>query len=60
MTKIVHLDINDVIGTDLEGFLNLLEEKCGEDVLEDISYQVVGAREGMIQVEVTANVPQLD
>ena len=55
MTKIVTLDINDIIRHDLEGFLELLEQSCEGKVLEDISYQVVGAKNGLIMVEVTAN-----
>ncbi len=55
MTKVVAIDINDIVGQDLEGFLELLEQLCGDKVLEDISYQVVGAKNGLIMVEVTAN-----
>ena len=40
MTKVVAIDINDIVGQDLEGFLELLEQLCGDKVLEDISYSV--------------------
>ena len=56
MTKVVALDINSIIGCDLEGFLELLESMWGDNVvLEDITYKVVGARDGLIMVEVIAN-----
>ena len=56
MTKIVAMDINNIIGCDLEGFLELLESMWGDNVvLEDITYHVVGSQDGFIMVEVTAN-----
>ena len=53
ITKQILVDLNELIGIDLEGFLNLLEERCGASVLEDISYSVVGALEGDIVIEVS-------
>jgi hypothetical protein len=56
MTKVLALDINNIIGYELEGFLELLESMWGNNVvLEDITYKVVGSRDGLIMVEVTAN-----
>ena len=56
MTQVVLVDINEVIGHDLEEFLDLLEGLTGTDmILEDISYQVVGVKDGLLEIEVTAN-----
>lgn len=56
MTKVLALDINNIIGCELEGFLELLESMWGNNVvLEDITYKVVGSRDGLIMVEVIAN-----
>ena len=56
MTQVVLVDINEVIGHDLEEFLDLLECLTGTDmILEDISYQVVGVKDGLLEIEVTAN-----
>lgn len=55
MKKIVTIGLEEIIGADLEGFLNLLEGKCGENILEDIKYRVVGEQQGAILVEVIAN-----
>jgi hypothetical protein len=56
MTKVLALDINNIIGYELEGFLELIESMWGNNVvLEDITYKVVGSRDGLIMVEVTAN-----
>lgn len=56
MKQVVLVDINEVLGRDLEGFLELLEGLTGVDmILEDISYQVVGVKDGLLEIEVTAN-----
>ena len=56
MTQVVLVNIDEVIGHDLEEFLDLLEGLTGTDmILEDISYQVVGVKDGLLEIEVTAN-----
>jgi hypothetical protein len=61
LEKIIRLDLNEIIGRDLEQFLDLLEEKCETDgILEDISYQAVGIDNGDILVKVNAKVVQFD
>jgi len=62
-TKIVDVDLQEVIEVNGEGFLDLLEELWMADydeeprgILADISYTAIGfnADNGCIQVEVTA------
>jgi len=51
---VVGVDLNEIIGSDLESFLNMLSTRLtGSDVLSDISYRVVGhQRDGTILIEV--------
>ncbi len=53
----VAVRLNDIIHTDLEGFLDLISEKLvGSSLLADISYEVSGVSEsGDIVVKVTGD-----
>ena len=55
-TKHLTVSLHDVIDSDLEGFLTLIEELWGDGVvLENISYKPVAVTaDGGIQLEVTA------
>lgn len=59
MEKIITIDLDDVIGLSFEGFLDLLEERCGGNVLEDISYKVIGGGGSGIVVQVNAKEVEL-
>ena len=52
ITKRLTVSLHDVIDSDLEGFLTLIEELWGDDViLEDISYKPVAVTaDGGIQL----------
>lgn len=52
----VEVDLDDVIGLNLEGFLDLISEKAGEPLLTDINYEVLGTtQDGMIVLKVTGD-----
>jgi len=62
-TKLLSVGLNEIIDLNFEGFLDLIEELWLADldekirydyVLNNISYKPVGALEGMIQLEVSA------
>lgn len=56
VTGAVSVSPSDLIDNDLEGVLDILSERLtGTDLLEDISYRVIGAADDMIHVEVTGN-----
>jgi len=58
VTGVVRLDINDIFNTGhIDQFCDLLSNALiGDDLLMDIAYQVVGAEEGDVLVEVTGDV----
>jgi len=56
----IALDLEDVIHHNYEGFLNLLSEKAvGSQLLEDISYKLVGSLDEMLLIEVKGNITAL-
>ena len=56
MTQTVLVDLDEVIGLNLEGFLDLLTGLTGTDmILSDIHYRVVGVKDGLLEIEVTAD-----
>ena len=56
ITKVVSVNLDDIIGNNLEGFIDLIAEYTGYPCLEDISYKAVGVGEdGYILIEVTGD-----
>jgi hypothetical protein len=53
---IVPIDLNDIIETDLDGFLDLLSEAVGSPRMQDISYHVVGHDDNTLHFEVHGDV----
>ena len=63
--QVVGVSLNELIDHNLEGFLDLLEALCqngNQDtatddsyLLEDISYEAVGVKDGLIEIKVVAN-----
>lgn len=43
VTHIVKVDLHEILATDFEGFLDILAEKCGDPLLTEIDYKVVGS-----------------
>lgn len=53
ISGVVHVDLNDVIEKDLEGFLDTLSSKLtGTELLSDIKYTVVGVEDGDLAIKV--------
>jgi len=53
----IRIDLSDVIGKDLEQFLDLLSERAvGSDLLEDLSYQAIGINDGDICFRVRGSI----
>lgn len=51
------IDLDNVIGCSLEDFLDLISsEVTGTDLLQDISYEVVGVQDGLLKIRVTGSV----
>lgn len=54
---VIQVDLNTLLDLTLEGFNDFCEELILEDgILSDIGYEVVGAKDGMVLVEVDAEV----
>lgn len=57
--KQVTVSLGDVIHGDLESFLDILSnEAIGNDLLMDISYELLGIRDGMLLLRVTGEVDE--
>jgi hypothetical protein len=50
--KVVEIDINDIIGTTIDDFNDHLCDLTGEPYLQDISWEVSGADDGIILLTV--------
>lgn len=55
-TFTVVIGLEEIIGKDLEQFLDLIAEETGHPLLEDISYHVAGEQNGNIVLSVTGYV----
>lgn len=52
----VLVDLDDIISCNLEQFLDMISNLCvGNELLMDIDYKVIGARDGMIELSVTGD-----
>jgi len=57
LTVIVAVDFSDIVKNDLEGVLDLLSTAVtGSDVMMDITYKLVRAKEDVCYIEVSGDV----
>ena len=56
----VTVDLCEIIGNDLEGFLNILAEDAGKPLLMDIQYKIVGYKDNSVIFEVTGDTSMCD
>jgi len=63
ITVTVYVDLDEIVGLDLEGFLNLLCDKVGSRYFSDFTYEVSGVVNGTLLIEISgfiADDPQVD
>ncbi len=53
VSELVKVDIDDVIGNDLDGFLSLLAELAGDVCLMDLNYSIEGHEGDTLLIRVT-------